>query len=152
MKQIVVLIISCLFAACASDTDPTAAGYEEPEPRGTDCIFEGTIRDYRVLDDSNLVVSTTRKQKYHMRLSYSAMALSSAWGLGFSTRTGQICPGDEIVLKNGFDVDAIGIYSIRAVNDAEYEHLLVEHGKKVPEQITKPPDQDVAGAEVEELD
>jgi hypothetical protein len=87
-----------------------------------------------------------------MRLSYSAMALSSAWGLGFSSRTGQICPGDEVVVKNGFDVDAVRIYSIRTIDETEYEHLLVRHGKKVPEQVTTPPDEDVAGAEVEELD
>ncbi len=152
MKQIVVLLTSCLFAGCASTGDPIAADYDEPEPRGTDCILEGTIRDYRVLDGSNLVVSTTRKQKYHMRLSYSAMALSSAWGLGFSSRTGQICPGDEVVVKNGFDADAVRIYSIRAIDETEYGHLLVRHGKKAPEQVTTPPDEDVAGAEVEELD
>ena len=152
MKQIVVMFISSLLVACASSTDPMALDHQEAEPRGTDCILEGTIRDYRVLDDSNLVVSTTRKQKYHLRLGYSAMGLSSAWGLGFSSRGAQICPGDDIVVKNGFDADAIRIYSIRAIDEAEYEHLLVRHGKKVPEKMTAPPEEDVAGAEVEELD
>ena len=152
MKQIVIFITSCFLAACASSSDPLAADYREPDPRGTDCIFEGTIRDYRVLDGSNLVVSTTRQEKNQMRLSYSPMALSSAWGLGFTSRTGQVCPGDEIVVKNGFDVDAVRIYSIRAIDEAEYEHLLVSHGKKAPKEVTNPPDEDVAGAEVEELD
>jgi hypothetical protein len=152
IRQLLVIILSSSFVACAASPDPTAADYEEPEPRGSDCIFEGSIRDYRALDDRNLVVTSTRKQKYHMRLSHSAFGLSSAWGIGFVTRTGQICPGSEIVVTNGFDPDAVRIYSIRAIDEQEYENLLVRHGEKVPEKVETPPAEDIDGAEVEELD
>ncbi|HEX5788239.1 MAG TPA: DUF6491 family protein [Woeseiaceae bacterium] len=152
MRHLLTLLISGALVACAAAPDPTAADYEEPEPRGSDCIFEGSIRDYRVLDDSNLVVTTTRKQKYHMRLSYSAFGLRSAWAVGFASRTGQVCPGDELIVSNGFDPDAVRIYSIRAIDPQEYENLLVRHGEKVPEKVETPPDADIAGAEVEELD
>lgn len=151
-RHIVMTLFSSTLFACAVPSDPTAADYEEPLPRGSDCIFEGTVRDYRVLDDKNLVVTSTRKQKYHIRLSHAAFGLSSAWGIGFTSRTGQVCPGSEIVVSDGFDPEAARIYSIRAIDETEYEHLLVRHGKKVPEKLETLPDDDIDGAEVEELD
>lgn len=151
-EHLIIVATSSGILACSTPSDPTAADYEEPLPRGSDCIFEGTIRDYRVLDDKNLVVTSTRKQKYHIRLSHAAFGLSSAWGVGFTSRTGQVCPGSDLVVSNGFDPEAVRIYSIRAIDETEYEHLLVRHGKKVPEKVQAPPDEDIAGAEVEELD
>ncbi len=152
LKQFIIAFISCGLSACAAAPDPTAADYEEPEPRGSDCIFEGSIRDYRALDDRNLVVTSTGKQKYHMRLSRNAFGLSSAWGIGFVTQTGQICPGSDLVVTNGFDPEAVRIYSIRAIDEQEYENLLIRHGEKVPEKVKTPPAGDIDGAEVEELD
>ncbi len=151
-KQVFTALISCSLFACGAAPDPTAADYEEPEPRGSDCIFEGSVRDYRALDGRNLVVTSTRKQKYHMRLSHSAFGLSSAWGIGFVTQTGQICPGSEIVVTNGFDPEVVRIYSIRAIDEHEYENLLVRHGEKVPEEVKTQPAGDIDGAAVEELD
>ena len=58
-KQLFVILISCGLVACAtSETDPLQAEYDAL-PQGSDCIFEGTIRDYRVLDDKNLVVTAS---------------------------------------------------------------------------------------------
>lgn len=115
--------------------------------------MDGTVRDYQVLDGSNLVVTDSRKQKYHMRLNRRAAGLGSGWGIGFTTTGSRICPlSSELVVSGGFEPDVIGISSIRAIDSQEYQDLLVGFGKKAPAPVETPPDYDVQGADVEELD
>ncbi|MCH7833985.1 MAG: hypothetical protein IH911_02760 [Proteobacteria bacterium] len=152
-KQVFILIISSGLLACATTGEgDDEAGYEY-RSGGTDCISEGTIRDYRVLDDANLVVTAMGNRKYHVELSRRALGLRSTWQIGFATRTGRICPGfDDIVVSNGFGPDRIRIASIRRLNKDELEDLLIRYGKKEPEFEVSPATEDVEGAEVEELD
>jgi hypothetical protein len=129
------------------------SGVDAATSSGTDCIFEGTIRDYRVLDESNLVVSATPKKKYHIELNQPAFGLSSAWNIGFTSTTSRICPGfSRVVFDSDFAPGPVRIRSIRAIDDIEFENLLVHFGKKLPEKIKTPPAEPVDGAKVEELD
>ncbi len=123
------------------------------ESTGSDCIFEGTIRDYRVLDESNLLVTASAKRKYHIELTRRAFGLESSWHIGFTSPTSRICPGfSEVIVDEGFGPEAIRISKIWAIGPDEYEDLLIRYGKMEPE-ITQPPaTQEVEGAEVEELD
>ncbi|HNP36445.1 MAG TPA: DUF6491 family protein [Woeseiaceae bacterium] len=152
-KQWIMLFISCGLLACAADGMKEPSAGDEPRQSGSDCIFEGTIRDYRVLDDSNLIVTASPKKNYHLELGRPAFGLNSAWRIAFTSSTNRICPGfSSIVFSGSMQPESIRIQSIRAVDEAEIENLLVRYGKKQPEEIKIPPAEDIEGAEVEELD
>ncbi len=154
IKQLFMLLISCGLVACATpDPDLAEADYDAL-PQGSDCILEGTIRDYHVLDDKNLVVTASARRKYHIELTRRAFGLRSSWSLGFRSPTSRICPafGEVIVDDNTGRFEAIRISSIRALSPEEYDELLVHFGKKEPDIEQTPAEQEVDTAEVEELD
>ncbi len=153
LKQIFIILISSGLVACASaGTEPTDADSAR-ESRGSDCISEGTVRDYRVLDERNLIVSGAGRRKYHVVLSRRALGLRSSWSIGFVTRTGVICGGfSDVLVKDGSLQDNIRILSIRRLSPEDEEDLLIRFGKKEPDEEQTPAPEPVDSAEVEELD
>ena len=112
-----------------------------------------TVRDYRVLDESNLIVSASARRKYHLVLSRRAIGLRSTWQVGFQSRTGQICSGfSDLVVDDGFGPDRIRIASIRRLTPEDEEDLLIRFGKIEPHTEQTPATEEVESAEVEELD
>jgi hypothetical protein len=153
LKQLFIVISSSLLLACAAPgTDPDGDDIGA-QPGRSDCISSGTIRDYRVLDDANLVVSGTGSRKYHLTLSRRAIGLRSSWKIGFRSTTGQICGRfGEIIVDDGMGPESIRIASIRQLTPEEHDALLVRFGKKEPEYEQTPAPKSVESAEVEELD
>ena len=83
-----------------------------PNP-GVRIASQMTVRDYRVLDDSNLIVSGAARRKYHVGLSRRAYGLRSTWQVGFRSATGQICAGfSDLIVDDGLRPDRIRIASI----------------------------------------
>jgi Family of unknown function (DUF6491) len=151
-SAVIILSSSCIVSCATSSTPPEAMAYEAPPP-GNDCISQGSIRDYEVLDDGNLVVSAGVKRKYHVALMRRAFGLRSSWRIGFKTRSAQVCPGfSELVFDDGTGLQSIQVQSIRALTPDEYDDLLVRFGKKEPEVKQAPEPEKVEGAEVEGLD
>lgn len=153
IKQLLMVSIASGLISCAVQKSGPDSSLDAVSSSGTDCIFEGTIRDYRVLDESNLVVSASPKKKYHIELNQPALGLSSTWNIGFTSATSRICPGfSSVVFDSNFAPDTVRIRSIRAIDDIEFENLLVHFGKKLPKKIKAPAAEAVDGAKVEELD
>ena len=153
LKQLVIVSISSILAACASTEEPQPGGETDARPGRPDCISTRTIRDYRVLDDANLVVTSGASQKYHVSLSRRAHGLKASWKIGFRSTSGRICGGfDEIIVDDGFGPEQIRIAGIRQLTPEEYEQLLVAFGKKEPANSPAPATKPVESAEVEELD
>ena len=153
IKQSFIIVFSCLLYACGG-TPETSTG-DPPEAVGlrSDCISTRTIRDYRVLDDANLVVTAQANQRYHVVLSRRAVGLRSSWKIGFRSTTGQICGSfDEILVDDGFGPERIRIAAIRQLTPEEYEELLVGFGKREPTTEQTPATREIDSAEVEELD
>ena len=139
--------------SCAGTADPVGDDLYAEESRGTDCISQASVRDYRVLDDSNLIVSEAARRKYHVVLSRRAMGLKSTWQIGFRSNAGRICPGfSDLVVDDGFRGDRIRIASVRRLTPEDEEDLLIRFGKIESDVEHTPPPAEVAGAEVEELD
>ena len=140
--------------ACAGGTEQADEVADSAPSRNQDCIFQSSIRDYQVLDDRNLIVNAGGKRTYHVELSRRAFGLRSNWSIGFRSPTGRLCPGfGEVIVDDGFDrAEAIRVSTIRAVDPDELDEILVRFGKKEPEYEEPPPEEDVQGAEVEELD
>jgi len=112
-----------------------------------------TVRDYRVLDDSNLIVSASARRKYHVALTHRAFGLRSTWQIAFRSTTGQICAGfSDLIVDNGMGPDRIRIAAIRQLTPEDEEDLLIRFGKIESDTEQTPPPEEVEGAGVEELD
>jgi len=117
-------------AACTSTPSaPTAAS-----SRGTDCFFTRALRDWRPLDDSNLLLFTTGRTPYLVELFRPAMGLTFNVMIGVYDRDGRVCPygGDDIIINNGFMRERIPIRSMRRLSDEELDEVYVRFGIRPP--------------------
>ena len=152
-KQILILITSSYLFGCAAGDGEPREDQSEARAGGSDCISQGSIRDYTVLDDANLIVKERPKRNYHMVLSRRAVGLRSNWRIAFSSHTSQICAGfSDIIIDEGFGPEKIRIASIRELSAEDEEDLLIRFGKKEPRKEQPRTPQKTEGAEVEELD
>ena len=153
LKQLIIIVTSSVLVACAGTREPTEMSADDRQSRGRDCISQSSIRDYQVLDDSNLIVTAAVKRKYHVILSRRAFGLRSMWKIGFRSPTGRICSGSgEVIFDDGMGSERISIRSVRELTPDDLDELLVRFGKKEPDFEQAPATEDVGGAEVEELD
>jgi len=153
LKQSFIVLTSCVLVACAGTTEQSAEATYEGRSTHRDCISQSSIRDYQVLDDSNLIVTGAGRRKYHVRLSRRAFGLRSTWTIGFSSSTGLICGNTgELVFRDGFSTETIRVASVRKVGPEEVDELLIRFGLIEPEIEQAPATEEVDGAEVEELD
>ena len=159
LKQIFIGVISSALLACATPGEPEEETFSDEAMPRSHCISEASVRDYQVLDGSNLIVTAAGKRRYHMVLSRSSSDLQFARGLGFVGSTGRICAGFGAVLVeesfaagSGFGPEKIRISSIALLSPEEEDFLLIHFGLKDPEFEQPRTPQDVVGAGVEELD
>jgi len=153
LKQLFITFLSSSFLACAGSSEPSDPGDSAAVSARSDCISTRTIRDYRVLDDANLVVTANANRKYHVSLSRRAVGLRASWKIGFRSTSGRICSGfDEIIVDDGLGPESIRIAGIRELTPEEHEELLVRFGKMEPTTEQAPAIESVESAEVEELD
>ena len=151
MKQLFIISFLCTLSGCAATSGQADGDRERSYIRSSDCISEGTIRDYKVLNDSNLIVTGSGRKTYHLELGRRATGLRSSWQIGFTSPSSWICAGlSELVVDDNFGPERIRIVRIRQLSNEDYEDLLLSFGKGGK---PKPPEpQPVEGAEVEELD
>ena len=153
LKQLVIVSISSILVACAGAQEAEPAGEPDARSGRLDCISTRTIRDYRVLDDANLVVTAEGSRKYHISLSRRAAGLRASWKIGFRSTSGRVCGGfDEIVVDQGLGPERIRIAGIMELTPEEYDALLARFGKGEPVTEPAPATKNVESAEVEELD
>ena len=153
LKQVVIVLFSCYLVACAAPDESPDGDEIQAESRLSDCISQATVRDYRVLDDSNLIVTASGRRKYHVVLSRRAFGLKSTWQIGFHSATGRICSGfSDLIVNDGFGPERIRIASIARLTPEDEEDLLIRFGIIEPEFEQAPATEEVDTAEVEELD
>ena len=152
-KQYFVLIILGALSACAGNSDRPDMVDTADLPRGNDCLFEGSVRDYEVLDEANLIVTGSGNRRYHVALFQRAFGLRSSFSIGFTSSTGRICAGfSDVVYRGVTGPETARINSIRQLTEAQYEELQIRFGKKEPEAPEDVEPESVEGADVEELD
>ena len=126
IKHILILSFSCLLLACAgSDEKPKGEPTGEVSSR-SDCISTGSIRDYTVLDDANLIVTERASRKYHVALSRRAYGLRSSPTIGFQADSSRICGHfDDLVIDGGF----CGVEPTTVVSLIDGYAEILRHGK-----------------------
>ena len=153
IKHSVIAISLCTLVACASTEEGALEGSAGSESTGSDCISQGSIRNYTVLDNANLIVTQGASRKYHVELRRPAYGLRSSSTVGFVSQTSLICGRfSEVVVDDGFSLDKVRISSIQRLTPESEEDLLIRFGKIEPEYEQPRQPDEVAGAEVEELD
>lgn len=151
-NPILVILTSSVLVACAGTGEAPDAASEDIDYRGSDCILIPTIRDYRTLDDRNLLIYGPAKRAYLVTLFRPSFELRSSFQLGFSSRDDRLCPyGGDAIVVGSLSREEIGIQSISRVSEEQVEQLLVRYGKKEPAEQQAPEPGKVKGAEVEEL-
>jgi hypothetical protein len=152
LKQLLPALFLCVMAGCAAtqEGEPVAEG--DVDYSGSDCISIRTVRDYRQLDDRNLLIYGPANRAYFVTLFRPSFELRSSFQLGFSSRDDQLCPfGGDAIVVGSLNREEIGIQSIDRVSEEQAEQLLIRYGKKEPAEPQAPAPEDVEGAEVEEL-
>lgn len=148
LKQLIIIFSSCYLASCAGGAIDAPPG----ESASSDCIYQSSIRGYRVLDEANLIIDASSRRQYHIGLQRRAFGLRSTWGILFDSPTGRVCSYSRILFDGQFGGESIPIDFIREISPEEEETLLIRFGKKDPEIEQTPAPIEVPGAEVEELD
>jgi len=101
-----------------------------------DCFFASTLRDWRPLDDQNLILFANGRRPYHVELVRPAMALSFNVMIGVYDRDGRVCPyGGDAIIVDGFMPERIAIRSMRRLTDAQLDEVYVEFGISAPPVI-----------------
>lgn len=152
-KQLVIASFSSILLGCAGQDSADPGPPEETVSSRSDCISKGSIRDYKVLDDANLIVSERSSRRYHVTLSRKVFGLRSMVGIGFDSTNSRICGGfDSLIVNDTFGPEKVRIATVRRLTPEQEEDLLVRFGLREPavEQPRQP--EEVEGAEVEELD
>jgi hypothetical protein len=125
---------------------PSASAAECAE---SECFFAGNVRDFKVLDDTTLVVwASSRRCPYIVKLARRCGDMRFANTLGFDSRDNYVCSygGDAVLARQGGGLDRCPIVSVRRVSEQVLEGIYVEYGLTDP--VPTPP----AEIEVEDAD
>ena len=153
LKQLVILLISSNLLACAGSSGQPESGSLADEPVSTDCISQRSVRDYKVLDEANLIVTGGANRKYHVLLGRPARGLRSSWQVGFHSASGRICSSfSDLVIEDSIGAETYRITSVRRLTPEDENELLIRFGKKEPDYEKPRQTEEVDGAEVEALD
>ena len=138
------LVAAAALSACAS-IDETSS---EARTTFDDCFFAGTLRDWRPLDNSNLILFASGRRPYHVELMRPAAGLSFNVSIGVYDRDGRVCPygGDAIIVDGGFMPERIAIRSMRQLTDEELDAVYIQFGIRPPAVVESVP------VELEETD
>ena len=154
LKQCVLVFFSCVLLGCTTPGEPSADASLDDNRGGHDCISQSSIRDYQVLDESNLIITEGVKRKYHVVLTRRAFGLRSTWQIGFRSMSGRVCANSaDLIFNDGLTgPESVRVRSIRQLSPEDLDDLLIRFGKKESDVGQAPAQEEIKGAEVEELD
>lgn len=132
------LPIVALAAGCA--TVPESAEEREDEvvesrPISTDWVRIDQVRDFRVLDDSNLILyAPTRRQAYHVELMPPCRGLRFSDTIALRGRMERLggFAGDSVIIQPGLMPQRCPVSSVRRLGETELAELLVRFEGEAP--------------------
>lgn len=150
IKQIFTVLFSSIILAGCATTETAPKPDSDIEANGSDCIWTRTIRDYTVLNDSNLLIHGAGKKSYFVTLLSPSWEMQSSMGMAFMSTDGRLCPfGRDRIVFRGMTEEAVRIRSINEVSVDQAEQLLVRFGKSNATGPQIPESKPVEGAEIE---
>jgi hypothetical protein len=127
------LVVAAITSTGCAGSGTTAGG---ARPVYDDCLFAATLRDWRPLNDQNLILFAAGRRPYHVELVRPAFGFTFDVMIGVYDRDDMICPygGDAIVI-DGPMPDRIAIRSIKRLSDEELDEVYVRFGIRAPAVI-----------------
>jgi hypothetical protein len=123
--------IAVTLAACAG-TAPRSRDEQVAAQEETDCLWTGTITDWKALDDRNLLVRASGDRGYHIELAQSCFDLEFADVIAFHDRgrDERICGfGMDRVIVDRAIPETCGIVAVDEVTEDQAEELLARYGE-----------------------
>lgn len=118
-----------LLSGCAgSDTQADSDDESESRSISTDWVRIDQVRDFRVLDDSNLILyAPTRRQAYHVELMPACQGLRFADTIALRGRTGRLAgfAGDRVIIDRPGVPDRCPVTSVRRLDETSLTELIV---------------------------
>ena len=150
------IVIVFSLSGCATDSghaDARSGASVDALYRGSDCILIRTIRDYRTLDRSHLLIFGPGKRAYFVTLFGPAFELRGSSSIRVESRDDRLCSyGGDALIFGGFGRDKVTIQSISRVSAEQQQDILYRFGLLERAEQAPPEPANVKGAEVEELD
>jgi hypothetical protein len=124
LRIIPALLVLAVTVACATTERQNLGSLS------SDCMFSRGIRDYRALDNRNLIVYGMGRRPYHVVLASRSMNVEHEFTIGvYDDGDGRVCPyGRDAILIDGVIPERIQIRSIEEITADEVEALEVEYG------------------------
>lgn len=124
LRIIPALLVLAVTVACASTEGQNLGSLS------SDCMFSRGIRDYRALDNRNLIVYGMGRRPYHVVLASPSTNVEHEFTIGvYDDGDGRVCPyGRDAILIDGAIPERIQIRSIEEIAADEVEALEAEYG------------------------
>ena len=115
-----------LVAACAAPSAVDGVA-ERTTSIATDCFTVSQARDFRYLDDHNLIVYAPARVPYHLELSQTCFGLRGNFAVGLRSRTDQMCgfAGDSVVVNGSFP-ERCSVLSVRRLDEDQLAILVAQ--------------------------
>jgi hypothetical protein len=100
-RAMVVALLALMIQSCAGSAGrANELATERSVTVGTDCFFVSQARDFRNLDDRNLIVFAPRNQPFHVELASGCFGLRGSSIIALRSRTDRMCGfgGDAVVV------------------------------------------------------
>jgi hypothetical protein len=142
VRGLFLVAVPVALGGCAGVADER--GTEHSAAVGTDCFTVSLARDYRYLDDANLIVFAPARQPYHLELSQTCFNLRGEISIGLRSRTGRMCgfAGDAVLVGGAFP-ERCSVLSVRRLDDDQLRALVARF---------EGPDEDERGMEFEVIE
>ena len=136
------IIVLFLFVyGCASQSDNNDLTDDIKLSNRSSCFNTMDIRDYRVLDRSNLIVyGRPKSRSYHLKISPPNMDVNGLDMISFKSWSGRVCgfAGDELIIPDSLFQQSYSIISVTQLDEAGHYNLMVQYGKAEPMQEIEP--------------
>jgi len=118
--------VAVALAGCAATGGAGERAVETTGSVGTDCFTVSRVRDFRYLDDRNLIVFAAARQPYHIELGATCMGLRSEFRIALRARSDRMCgfAGDAVIVDGAF-TQRCPVLSVTRLNENALQALLV---------------------------
>lgn len=135
-RSLAALAAVVLLSSCASMEGTGAPA----SATSNDCFRARSVRDWRPLDNSNLILFAEGRRPYHVELVRPAMGLSFNDSIGVYDRDGRVCAiGGDAIVVGGAMPERITIRSIRRLTDEELQAVYADFGIETPVIVESEP-------------
>jgi len=156
VKALLLTAVPIGLAACASPGEPVDGVAERTTSVSTDCFTVSLARDFRALDDRNLIVYAVGRQPYHIELGQACFGLGGDPVIALRSRTDRMCgfAGDSVIVDSGFP-ERCSVLSVRRLDEDQFQILVDQFdqdaagGSAVEVEVAELPEDDIESADGE---